>query len=72
MNFNNNNSFNHNMNLYFTPISFDSDNSNPIMYNMNQPFMPSWDYPNQYDPYPQTYDYNFQTNFNSSQGQWDS
>ena len=32
--------------------------------------MPSWDYPNQYDPYPQPYDYNFQNNFNSSQSQW--
>ena len=36
MNFNNNNFFNHNMNPYFTPTSFDSDNSNPAMYNMNQ------------------------------------
>ena len=42
MDFNNNNSFNHNMNLYFTPTSFDSDNSDPAMYNMNQQFMPSW------------------------------
>ena len=43
MNFNNNNSFNHNMNPYFTLTSFDSDNSNPAMYNMNQLYMPSWD-----------------------------
>jgi len=45
MDFNNNNSFNHNMNPYFTPTSYDSDNSNPVMYNMDQPYMPSWDYP---------------------------
>ena len=56
------------MNPYFTPTLFDSDNSDPAMYNMNQPFMPSWDYPNQYDPYPQPYDHNFQNN--SSQSQW--
>ena len=35
MDFNNNNLFNHNMNSYFTPISFDSDNSDPAMYNIN-------------------------------------
>ena len=51
MDFNNNNFFNPNMNPYFTPIS-DPDNSDPAMYNMNQPYMPSWDYPTQYDPYP--------------------
>ena len=70
MDFNNNNSFNPNMNPYFTPTSFDSDNSDPAMYNINQPYMPGWDYSNQYDPYPQPYDYNFQNNFNSSQSQW--
>ena len=52
MDFNNNNSFNYNMNPYSTPTSFDADNSDPAMYNMNQLYMPSWDYPNQYDPYP--------------------
>ena len=70
MDFNNNNSFNYNMNPYFTLISFDSDNSDPAIYNMNQPYMPGWDYPNQYDPYPQPYDHNFQNNFNSSRSQW--
>ena len=70
MDFNNNNSFNYNMNPYFTPTSFDSDNSDPAMYNMNQSYMPGWDYPNQYDPYPQSYDHNFQNNFNSSQSSW--
>ena len=70
MDFNNNNSFNHDINSYFTLTSFDSDNSNPAIYNMNQPYMPSWDYPTQYDPYPQSYDYNLQNNFNSSQSQW--
>jgi len=70
MDFNNNNSFNHNINPYFTPTSFDSDNSDPAMYNMNQPYMPGWDYPTQYDPYLQSYDYNIQNNFNSSQSCW--
>ena len=37
---------------------------------MNQPNTPSWTYPNQYNLYPQSYDYNFQNNFNSSQSQW--
>ena len=31
--------------------------------------MPIWDYPTQYDQYFQSYDYNFQNNFNSSQSQ---
>ena len=31
--------------------------------------MSSWDCPNQYDPYPQPYDHDFQSNFNSSQSQ---
>ena len=59
MDFNNNNCFNPNMNPYFTLTSFDSDNSNSAMYNMNQQYMPSWDYPTQYDPFPQPYDHNF-------------
>ena len=29
------------MNPYFTPTSFDSDNFDPAMYNMNQPYMPA-------------------------------
>ena len=70
MDFKNNNPFNHNMNQDFIPISFDSDNSNSAMYNMNEQYMPSWDYPTQYDPYPQSYDYNLQNNFNSSQSSW--
>ena len=70
MDFNNNNFFNHNMNPYFTPTSFDSDNSDPAMYNMNQPYIPDWDYLTQYDPYSQSYDYKFQNNFHSSQCLW--
>ena len=52
MDFNNNNFFNPNMNPYFMPTSFDSDNSNPTMYNMDQSYKSDWDYPTQYDPYP--------------------
>ena len=70
MEFNNNNFFNPNMNPYFTPTPFDLDNSNLLFYNMNQPSTPGWTYPNQYNPYPQSYDCNFQNNFNSSQSQW--
>jgi len=32
--------------------------------------MPSWDYLTQYDPYPQSYDYNFQNDFHSSHSSW--
>ena len=48
----NNNFFNSNMNPYFTPISIDSDNFNPDMYNMNKLYRPDLDYSTQYDPYP--------------------
>ena len=48
MDFNNNNSFNPNMNPYFTPTSFNSENFNLDIYNMNQPYMPNWDYLTQY------------------------
>ena len=58
------------MNQYFTSTSFDSDNSDPAMYNINQLYMPGWDYSNQYDLYPQPYDHNFQNNCNFSQSQW--
>jgi len=37
---------------------------------MNQPNILGETYLNQYNPYPQSYDYNFQNNFNSSQSQW--
>ena len=39
------------------------------MYNMNQPFMSSWEYPAQYDPFPQSYDDNFQNQFSYSRFQ---
>ena len=70
MDFNNDNSFNPNMNPYFTLTLFDSDNSNLAMNNMNQQYMPSWDYPTQYDPYLQSYNQDFQNNFDSSQSPW--
>ena len=58
------------MNLYFTPTSFDSDNSNPALNNMKQSNRLDWIYLTQYDQYPQSYDHNFQNNFNSSQSHW--
>ena len=51
------------------PISF-TDITNPAYHNFNQPSVPDWSYPNQYNPCPQSYNYNFQNNFNSSQSQW--
>jgi len=69
MDCNNNNFFNPNMYQYFIPTSFASDNSDPAK--SNEPTIyAGWDYPTQYDPYPQSYDHNFQYNFNSSQSQW--
>ena len=47
-----------------------SDNSNPVFYNMHQPHTPGWPYPNQYDPYPPSNNYNVQNNFNSSPSHW--
>ena len=70
MDFNNNNSFNYNMNPYFTPTSFDSDNSDPAIYNMNRPYKLDLVCLTQYDPYPQFYDKIFLNNFHSSQSQW--
>jgi len=62
----NNNFFNSNMNPYFTPTSFDSDNSNPAFNNMNQSKRPDWMYSTQYNSYLQSYDQIFQNNLNSS------
>ena len=58
------------MNPYFIPISFDLDNSNPALYNMNQQHTSDWIYPTQHNTYPQSYDKNFQNNFHSSQSRW--
>ena len=66
MDFNNNNSFNHNMNSYFTPISYDSDNSDPALCRITQDNRPDWIYPTQYKPYPQSYNQNCQNHLNSS------
>ena len=49
-----------------------SDITNPVYHNFNQPSVPDWSYPNQYNPCPQSYNHNFQNNFNSSQRQWGS
>jgi len=64
----NNNFFNPNMNSYFTLTSFDSDNSNPTMYSMNQPYRPDWDYLTQYDPYPQSYNQDLQNSCKTPRG----
>ena len=37
---------------------------------MNQPYIPDWNYPIQYNPYPQYYNQDFQNNFYTSQSQW--
>ena len=63
-----NNNFS-NFNPYYTPTSF-SDITNPAYHNFNQPSVPDWSYPNQYNLCPQSYNHNFQNNFNSSQSQW--
>ena len=65
----NNNFFNFNGNPYYTPPSFDFDITNLTYHNFNQPSVPDWSYPNQYNPCPQANNYNFQNNFNSSQSQ---
>ena len=65
----NNNFFNYNNNPYYTPTSF-SDITNPAYHNFDQPSVPDWSYPNQYDPYPPSNNYNFHNDFNSSPSQW--
>ena len=63
----NNNFFNFYGNPYYTSFS---DITNPAYPNFNQHSAPDWFFPNQYNPCPQSYDHNFQNNFNSSQSQW--
>ena len=58
------------MNSYFTLTSFDTDNSNPAMYNMNQPICRVGIIRLNKTHILKSYDYNFQNNFNSSQSQW--
>ena len=59
--------YNHNyfnqMSPFFTPTSFDSNNTNPAMYNMNQPYRSYWVYLTQYNPYCLSDDQNFKNNF---------
>ena len=56
-----------NGNSYYTSFS---DITNPAYHNFNQPSVPDWFFPNQYNPCPQSNNYNFQNDFNSSQSQW--
>jgi len=65
----NNNFSNFNSNPYYTPTSF-SNITNPVYHNFNQLSVPDWSYPNQYNPYLQSYNHSFHNNFNSSQSQW--
>jgi len=58
------------MNPYFTLISFDLDNSDPAMYNMNQPYMPNWDYPTEYVSQSRYYEQDWNNYYHSSQSQW--
>ena len=67
MEFKNNNSFNPNMNSYFTPTLFDSNKSNSALHNKDKLDKPDWMYSTQYNSYLQSYDQKFQNNFNSSQ-----
>ena len=62
-----NNNFS-NFNPYYTPNYF-SDITNPAYHNFDQSSVLEWSYPNDYNPYPPSYDHNFHT-FNSSQSQW--
>ena len=62
-----NNSVNPNMNPYFISTSFDSNNSYPVLNNMNQPNNLDLIYSTQYNPYHLSDDQHFQNNFNSSQ-----
>ena len=55
---------------YFTPISFDSDITNLIFYNFNQPSMSDWSYPNQYMPQSQYYEQEWDNHHHSSPSQW--
>ena len=66
----NNNFFNPNMNPYFTPTSFDSDNCDPTMYNMNQSYMLNWDYSTQYVPQSQYFVQDWNNHHHSSQSQY--
>ena len=63
-----NNNFS-NFNTYYTPNSF-SDITNPAYHNFDQSSVPEWSYPNNYNPHPPYYNYNFHNNFNSSQSSW--
>jgi len=60
---------NSNFNPYYTP-NYYSDITNPAYPNFDQSSVPEWSYPNEYNPHPPSYDYNFHNNFNSSQSSW--
>ena len=44
--------------------------SDPAMYNMNQSYIPNWDYPTQYMPQSQYYEQDWNNHYHSSQSQW--
>ena len=55
---------------YFTLTSFDSDITNPVFHNFNQPSMPDWFYPNQYMPQYQYYEKERDNHHHSSPSEW--
>ena len=62
-----NNSFNFNMNPYFTLTLFDSNRSNPALHKKDKPDKPDWMYSTQYNPNRLSDDQHFKNNFNYSQ-----
>jgi len=62
----NDNYSDYNSNSYFTPTSFNSDITNPVLHNFNQLSMPDWSYPNQYMPQSQYYEQKWDNHHHSS------
>jgi len=54
---------------YSIPTFFDSDITNSVYHNFNQPSMLDWSYPNQYIPQSQYYERDWNNHHHSSQRQ---
>ena len=71
MNYNYNN-FNAYSDPYFNQTSFDSDITNPIFHNFNQPSMSDWYYPNYHMPQSQYYEQDWNDHYlHLSLSQWE-